>query len=317
MSSADAAAPLVSVITAVHNGERYLAEAIESVLNQTFRNFEYLLLDDGSTDASGAILERYAGRDPRIVLMTHPNMGVAATENRGLQAARGTWVAILDQDDVWLPQRLERQLAAAAARPNVKVWAAYAWRTGPDGRRLRVLRVGPTTEAEFWRIRAGSELLPLLHPSVLMDRATVLELGGYDVALNGASDPDLWSRIADNHLIQVLPEPLFEYRMHGTSVMTTQLVKLERYHRWIELRQRFRRAGRRMPGYAAFLAYERALPWPKRASNLRRERGTVSLRKAQLAWLSGRPVAAAAHGGHGVLLNPGGLLKRLRRAVGR
>lgn len=317
MSSANAAAPLVSVITAVYNGERYLAEAIESVLNQTFRNFEYLLLDDGSTDASSAILKRYAGQDRRIVLMTHLNMGVAATENRGLQAAQGTWVAILDQDDIWLPQRLERQLAAAAARPDVKVWAAYAWRTGPDGRRLRVLRVGPTTEDEFWRLRAGPELLPLLHPSVLMDRATVLALGGYEVALNGASDPDLWSRIADNHLIQVLPEPLLEYRMHGMSVMTAQLLKLERYHRWIELRQRFRRAGRRMPDYDAFLAYERALPWPKRVAIRQRERGTVSLRNAQLAWLSGRPVRAAAHGGLGVLLNPGGFFKRLQRALRR
>ncbi len=101
----------VSVVIPVHNGEKYLAQAIESVLAQTFRDFELLIVDDGSTDGSRAIMDRCARRDARIRILSQANRGVSAAGNLGFEEARGEWVARLDADDVFLPDKLERQIA--------------------------------------------------------------------------------------------------------------------------------------------------------------------------------------------------------------
>ena len=104
----------VSVVIPVHNGERYLSQAIESVLAQTHRDLELLIVDDGSTDGSRAVAERFARRDARVRVLAQPNRGVAGAGNRGLEEARCEWVARLDADDVFLPGKLKRQVAFCA-----------------------------------------------------------------------------------------------------------------------------------------------------------------------------------------------------------
>ena len=112
--------PRITVLTAVYNGARYLAEAIESVLADGFEDFEYVIVDDGSTDATPRILADAAARDPRIVLLRHePNRGIAAATNRGLAIARGAYIARLDADDISLPGRLAREAAYLDAHPAV------------------------------------------------------------------------------------------------------------------------------------------------------------------------------------------------------
>jgi glycosyltransferase involved in cell wall biosynthesis len=315
MGNAAPAAPLVTVLTPVFNGERYLAEAIESVLAQTFRGFEYIIVNDGSTDASEAIAQCYAARDPRIKVLSHPNIGAAGAMNRGLAAASGTWVAILDHDDVCAPTRIERQLRAAQAQSQIAVWGSFAWRVGPRRQRLRLLRVGPTSGQEFRRLRDHDEIVPLIHPTAFLHRETILQLGGYDAAFRGAEDIELWSRVADAYAIQVIPEALLDYRMHDTSFSSTQVLKLERAHRWILARQRARRAGAPIPSYAEFRAREHAEPWLRRTVRRRYERSVVARRRAQLEWLVGRRVRAVGYGCVSFAYHPSSVINRLRQPL--
>jgi glycosyltransferase involved in cell wall biosynthesis len=316
MNAAAPSHPPVTVLTAVYNGEQYLAEAIESVLAQTHRDFEYIILNDGSNDATEEIARHYAAADSRIKVLSHPNMGMPRTLNRGLEAASGTWVAIIDHDDICLPTRLERQLAAATERPHVKVWGTYAWRIGPDGQRYRIIRhSSKTTEAEYDRVRASNEILSIIHPTAFMHRETVLGLGGYDPELKGAADTDLWSRVADDHPILVIPEPLVGYRLHGSSMMATQVIEMEQYLRWIALRQQCRRAGKPMPDLAAFQRSEASLPLRRRVSFWWRDHAAVALRRAYLAKFQGDRLGMVRYGIQGAVMRPIWVSKWLRDAA--
>jgi glycosyltransferase involved in cell wall biosynthesis len=111
--------PAISVLMPVYNTERYVAEAVESILAQTFRNFEFLIIDDGSTDRSLSILKRYAERDPRIYLVSRPNTGYVIALNEMLAMARGEFIARIDADDIALPERFEVQVAYLREHPEV------------------------------------------------------------------------------------------------------------------------------------------------------------------------------------------------------
>lgn len=249
-----AGAQHISVLMPVYNGERYLAVAIESILAQTHTRFEFVIVDDGSTDATPEILASYAARDPRIRVYRHPNCDQPRTLNRGLALARHDWVAILDHDDISLPLRLERQLEALARHPEARVIGCYAIEINAAGRELRLRNSGPTTVAAFRALHSAGLRVPLVHPSVLMHRPTILELGGYDPAFGSSADTELWTRVADRHPIIVVPEPLVYYRIHGQSMSFNRMFEQREMLRWIEVRDRARRSGRRTPCLEEFRA---------------------------------------------------------------
>lgn len=119
--------PLVSVIMPAYNAEKYIETAIRSVLLQTYKNWELLILDDGSTDRTAEIAEKFANEDPRIRVLLNPkNMGVARTRNRGFDEAEGEWAALLDSDDVWHSDKLEKQLAAAELSGADMIYCSYS-----------------------------------------------------------------------------------------------------------------------------------------------------------------------------------------------
>jgi len=148
----------VSVFIPVHNGEKYLAQAIESVLGQTHRELELVVIDDGSTDGSLAIMERYARADRRVRVVTQENRGVTATGNRGFEETRGDWVARLDADDLFLPEKIERQLAFVKRHPDLRIVGTRGWFINDRGRSLGLVGTeGPFTREEFLAAgRAGS-----------------------------------------------------------------------------------------------------------------------------------------------------------------
>jgi glycosyltransferase involved in cell wall biosynthesis len=135
--------PLISVCMPVYNAERYVSEAIESVLSQTFKDFEFLILDDGSTDGSLAILKGHAERDPRIRLTSRPNKGLAPTLNELMDQARGEFVARMDADDVSLPERLERQADYLRKHPDCVIVGCHALVMDSDGDPHLCLVPGP------------------------------------------------------------------------------------------------------------------------------------------------------------------------------
>jgi glycosyltransferase involved in cell wall biosynthesis len=203
----------VTVVTAVHNGQAFLGAAIESILNQTLADFEYILVDDASTDGSPGILHHYADRDARIVVLRNAiNLNPAGALNRAFQCARADYVANLDQDDLAFPERLARQVEYLDANPEVGVVGAQAQLIDADGRVTRLIGYGTTPALARWQVFFQA---PVLHSAATMRRSLVLQAGGYPVERGYASDYVLFAGLLGRTRIVSLPEVLAAYRSHG------------------------------------------------------------------------------------------------------
>ncbi len=187
--------PLISVVMPVYNAEHYVGGAIESILTQTLADFEFLILDDGSTDRTPEILKRYAERDPRIHLVSRPNRGLVPTLNEGLALARGEFIARMDADDLALPQRFERQVAYLREHPEVLCMGGAAMEIDAAGRDLVVTRNPPDDETIQEFLVTGHNRL--FHPTVMMRREPVLAVGGYREEMKVGQDLDLWLRLGE------------------------------------------------------------------------------------------------------------------------
>lgn len=203
--------PLVTVLMGVFNGREHLVRAVESVLTQTFGDFEFLIVDDASTDGTAALLRRLATRDARIRVLEHSeNLGLGAALHRGVDAARGDLIARIDSDDECQPQRLDKQVEYLRSHPEADIVGSFAEDVAADGRVLRVRRV-PTGHD---RIAALVWTNPFVHSTVMFRRESILRAGSYDARLRRRQDYDLWFRCARAGLgFANLPEPLVRYRV--------------------------------------------------------------------------------------------------------
>jgi Glycosyl transferase family 2 len=211
----------VSILLAVHNGVPYVQQAIDDALAQTFGDFELLVVDDASTDATAEILR--ACRDPRLrVLRNDENIGQAPSLNRGLDAAYGEYVARIDADDRMLPTRLERQIAVLDGEPEVALVGTWMDVVDERDRLWATVRGDIGSYADL----VGAVLTdsyPFGHPSLMYRRAVVRELGGYDPTLAPAEDKDLYRRLAlARHEVRVVREPLVRYRRHEAQLSNVQ-----------------------------------------------------------------------------------------------
>ncbi len=201
--------PLVSVVMSVYNGEDHLAEAIESMLGQTYTRFELILIDDGSSDRSGEIAQAYVGRDPRVRVLSHENRGLAASLNRGIEEAQGPLLARLDADDVAPPGRLAAQVAFMEAHPSVGLLSGQAVYIDDAGRETGRWGV-PTDPGAIAFFLVFRTCLP--HPGVLTRTDLVRALGGYNPALRTNQDYDLWTRMLFETRIANLSEVVVHRR---------------------------------------------------------------------------------------------------------
>lgn len=211
--------PVISVVLPVYNGEKYLAEAIDSVLAQSFPDFELIIIDDGSTDDSLRILQEYHHRDSRIRLVSRENRGLVTTLNESIAIARGEWVARMDADDIALPQRLERQLQWLG-KTGADVVGSWARCFGSWDQ--RTTRVYQTDRAIKMDMLFKS---PFVHPTVMMRTALIRKLG-YDKSAEKAEDYDLWVRAArSGWVMSNVPEVLLLYRKHASQTSAASSVK--------------------------------------------------------------------------------------------
>jgi glycosyltransferase involved in cell wall biosynthesis len=206
-------APRVTVFVPVYNRAHVLRETLDSVLAQTFGDFELLVLDDGSSDGSPDVAR--AVGDPRVRVEVHAqNRGIPATRNHGLDLARGEYLAVVDSDDVSLPERLAVQVAWLDAHPDVAALGSWALRTDASGRRVEAPLLRPTAP----RVLAGRMLFASCFKSpTVMARTQVLRAYRYREELVLASDIDLWARISARHALANLPRFLVRYRAGGVS----------------------------------------------------------------------------------------------------
>jgi glycosyltransferase involved in cell wall biosynthesis len=209
--------PACSVILPVYNAGKYLHDAIESVLRQSFTDFELLLLNDGSTDASLQCLESFAAQDPRCHVHSWPNRGLIATLNEGIRLARADIIMRMDADDVCYPLRFEKQMAFLDAHPECVAVGARVRLIDPDGQPLRVFTDAVDHEViDTAHMSGKGGAIP--HPSVAMRKAAIISCGAYRPDYPHAEDIDLFLRLAEIGRLANLPEVLLDYRQHPGSI---------------------------------------------------------------------------------------------------
>ena len=214
------APPPVTVAMAVHNGARYLPAALDSVLGQSFRDFELVVVNDGSTDQTDEILARYQRRDPRLRMIQQDNRGLASSLNTSVNEARGRYVARLDADDIALPLRLERQVAFLERNRDVGLLGGAVIFITSAGGQFASWQY-PLDDSEIRRkLARGSAFV---HPTVMMRADHLRGVGGYRPSMLGAEDYDLWLRLAERCLMANLAEPVLRYRIHPGQASTADL----------------------------------------------------------------------------------------------
>jgi len=215
------AVPKVSVAMPVYNAAIYLAQAVESILSQTFADFEFIIINDGSTDESQRMLETYAARDSRVRLISRPNTGLTKALNESVTLARGIYYARMDADDISFPDRLREQVAYLDANPDCLVVGCRVELIDPEGQVL----------GEVWRFEShdqidaahlGGQGGAIVHPSALMRLDALKQIGCYHAHNEPAEDLDLFLRLAEIGRLAKLPDVLFQYRMHFKSVGHTR-----------------------------------------------------------------------------------------------
>ncbi|MBZ1350112.1 glycosyltransferase [Alcaligenaceae bacterium LF4-65] len=215
MNDQNAAVPVISVLMPCFNGARWIAESIDSVLNQTLTAFELIIVDGGSSDGSIDIIKRYIERDSRIILLERPGLGLSASLNLGIETARGEWIARLDADDLSEPQRLALQLDASIQNPRLVFL----------GSGLTEIDECSTTGKSFLYPEQSSRLLNNLlrfkrfppHSSAFYRTSIVKKAGGYRTEIKRAEDLDLWLRLSELGELGSVPQCLVRYRKHANQ----------------------------------------------------------------------------------------------------
>ena len=206
--------PLVSVLMSVYDGELYLRKAVESILDQTFRDFEFIVINDSSTDHSAEIVTSYDDRRIRYY-ENGQNMGLARALNRGLSLARGEHIARMDQDDISLPERLAKQVEFLETHPEVGVLGSAFQIIDEQGTPNHTKRFPAEHGFLRWCLCFGS---PIAHPTVMMRTALVREVSGYRTDIRHAEDYDLWWQLSKTTDLCNLQEVLLLYRHNEGSI---------------------------------------------------------------------------------------------------
>lgn len=208
-------APAVSVVIPAYNAAWCVARAIDSVLAQSFRDFELIVVDDGSTDDTAAVLAGYASK---LRVVGQPNGGMSSARNAGIRAASGRYLAFLDADDRWLPEKLARQIVLLEARPDLAFCAATARLEDSEGRPVGEWRGRGGSPATLSEVFAQHAAVAGGASAVVARRQLVADLGGFDETLAGAEDTDLWIRLAACGDFACIDEPLVVVLRRAGSV---------------------------------------------------------------------------------------------------
>ncbi len=211
--------PTVTVLMSCYNASRYVREAVESVLAQTYTDFEFVVVDDGSTDDTLDIIRTYAAEDGRIRVIEKANTGLADSLNAGLRRARGCFVARMDADDIALRQRFARQQEFLSAYPSVGVLGTGCTfidgEGNPNGSECSFDASHTELLRNMLRFRRGAGLI---HPTIMMRTEAVRQVGGYNTRISAGQDLDLWLRLSSRTKLQVIPDILLLYRKHSSSI---------------------------------------------------------------------------------------------------
>lgn len=211
--------PKVSVLMPVFNGEKYVASAVQSILHQTFQDFEFVIVDDGSTDRTREIIDTYSSEKINVITNPH-NLGVIRSLNKGIKHCRGRYIARMDADDISLPERLAQQVAFLDKIPTIDIVGTQMIIIDDHGVILRVVK----QQVDHLGIKLSSLFFsPLFHPTVMAKRV-VFRDNPYDHDFLHAEDYELWSRLLRQNRFHFanIDRPLLKYRVHKNSISSTK-----------------------------------------------------------------------------------------------
>lgn len=217
--------PIISVLMSVYNGEPYLSKAVESILSQTFSDFEFVIINDGSADGSSAILRKYYKQDSRIRLVEQQNQGLTRSLNFGLRLARGKYIARMDADDFSMPKRLEIQVDYLDNHPRCVAVGSEVMLVDPEGWPISLRKQSTCheeIEAQLLKGNGGA----MTHPVVTMRKSAVVAIGGYNEKFVTAQDIDLFLKLSEVGRLHNLSDVLLHWRQHAKSMNHTK------YHTW-------------------------------------------------------------------------------------
>ena len=263
----------VSILLPAYNAAQYVEDAVVSTLRQTHREFELLLIDDGSTDGTSEILARLAATDSRIRLISQPNMGMGASLNAAAEEARYDWLVRMDADDVMPPNRLERQLAFLEAHPHVVLTSSLVKYIDRSGRFIGQNRSDYVCAANIARDLRSNELIGFPHPAVMIRRDAFRTVGGYRPCFWPCDDLDLWGRVLEHFPNGLLlqNEHLMHYRIHEGSTCVKSARRVYQCVEWVRECMIRRREGLPEPTWAQFTEKAHSAPFFQRLNNARRE----------------------------------------------
>lgn len=226
--------PTISVIMPVYNSAKYLALAIESILNQTYSDFEFIIIDDGSSDTSWKIIQKYSLKDKRIrAKQNSSNLGICQTLNYGLSIARGKYIARMDADDWSYPERLSKQVVFMKTHPKVVICGGAVQVCNAD---LKILnkRSYPISDK---KIREKIlKINPFAHPAVMYRKEAVIEAGGYNEKLVTVEDYDLYFRLGNLGKLANLSDTLLKLRLRDNSISCLNATKQAAFHLYVRLK---------------------------------------------------------------------------------
>ena len=262
----------ITVLMPAYNSARFLPEAIESVLAQTHCDFEFLIVDDGSTDDTLRIARSFAVRDGRIKVISHENLGMGASLNDAMKIASGDWIARIDADDRMVPDRLERQIIFLQDHPKLVVASSLVHYIDERGAIIGQNTSRFTTRQGVAYAVANHWPIGFHHPATIFRKDVIQKLGGYRPEFWPADDMDLWNRVVEaGYGVLVQPEYLTKYRIHGSSVTVGKFWETEQKAQWVEACMQARLQKQPEPTWAQFVAARDQLSWPRWLNARRRD----------------------------------------------
>lgn len=215
----------VSVLLSVYNGQNHLKQCIESVLNQSYQEFEFIIIDDNSNDNSAQIIKSY--QDDRIFFVQNDeNIGLTKSLNKALSLAKGKYIARIDHDDIYLKNKLQKQIDFVTKNPQCKILFTDVIKIDEFGNELPCYSRIKTPEDIYYHMHF---INPVIHPTVMIEKSVIISVGGYDEDFKFAQDYELWSRLLYQYKFFKLNEPLLKYRVNSKQISKNYLEKQKYY----------------------------------------------------------------------------------------
>lgn len=281
---------ILTVVMTAYNAEDYVGLAVESILSQTFDQFKFIIVNNGSTDRTGKILDDYASRDSRISVLHHSGASTYVEgRERAIANVKSDWFALMDADDIAEPERLATQVRYINKMGDeVSVFGTWAETINEQGESLARMQMGPTTLKEFYAIYESGEAIVPLDPSTVIKLSAFQQAGGYRRDTVPASDLDLWYRIAEiGGAILIIPKFLMRYRIHSASTSVAQVMSQRLKTHYVNYNMRRRRMGYAELSWDEF----KAQVWRKpmyRIPRLRNDFGLAYFKRAGHAFAEGK-----------------------------